>query len=101
MEKFESYAVKITTRFSYQEGAICKRYKFPNGYGGSVIKNEFSYGGREGLYEIAVIECVNGTWDLTYETPITSDVIGYVPENEVDGWLEKIYNLPEKQIIIP
>ena len=28
---------------------------YSNGYGISVISNEFSYGGRDGLYEVAVL----------------------------------------------
>jgi hypothetical protein len=60
---------------------------FPNGYGASIIQHEYSYGGREGLWEIAVLG-KNG--QLDYTTPVTDDVLGYVPQNEVMGYLEQI-----------
>ena len=33
-----------------------KIYKFPNGYGASVIKGPYSYGGPDGLWELAVLD---------------------------------------------
>lgn len=62
-------------------------YRFPNGYGASVIRNDLSYGGSEGLWELAVLD-VRG--DLTYDTPITDNVIGYLDEPAVDVILRKI-----------
>ena len=35
------------------EHKIQKIYSFPNGYGASVIKGKYTYGGPEGLWEIA------------------------------------------------
>ena len=49
---------------------------FPNGYGASVIRTEFSYGGPEGLYELAVIEGSEDDFRITHNTPVTDDVIG-------------------------
>jgi len=51
----------------------------PNGYSASIIQNPYSYGGEEGLWEIGVMK--DGSLD--YSTPITSDVLGYIPANEV------------------
>jgi hypothetical protein len=71
-------------------GGVQARIPFPNGYGASVVCNPFSYGGREGLYEIAVL---NSEGRITYGTPITDDVIGYLNENEVTDILKQIQSL--------
>jgi hypothetical protein len=76
-------------------------YRFANGFGASVVQGPYSYGGDQGLYEIAVIkfECPSGvwagddTWDLTYQTPITSDVLGYLAIDEVASTLVAIARL--------
>lgn len=64
--------------------------KFDNGFGASVVKHNFSYGGSEGLYEMAVLDENN---DICYTTSITNDVIGYLNEEEVSDYLNKIKNL--------
>ena len=69
---------------------VQKIYKFPNGYGASVICNPYSYGGDMGLWEIAVFDKEG---NLTYETPITDDVIGYLNDDEVIEVLNKIKEL--------
>jgi hypothetical protein len=69
---------------------IMSRITFENGYGASVVKGEYTYGGKDGLYELAVLDS-NG--DLTYETPVTDDVEGYLSENEVTKLMEQIQNL--------
>lgn len=69
---------------------VQKIYKFPNGYGASVICNPYSYGGDMGLWEIAVLDKKGY---LTYETPITNDVIGYLNDDEVIEVLNKIKEL--------
>ena len=66
------------------------RIQFENGYGASVVKGEYTYGGEDGLYELAVLDS-NG--DLTYSTPVTSDVEGYLSEDDVTKLLEQIQNL--------
>lgn len=64
--------------------------KFDNGFGASIVKHNFSYGGSEGLYEMAVLDENN---DICYSTSITNDVIGYLNEEEVSDYLNKIKNL--------
>ena len=66
------------------------RIHFDNGYGASVVSHTFSYGGSQGLYEIAVLK----EDDITYDTPITSDVVGHLTEDEVTEILSKIQQLP-------
>ncbi len=69
-------------------------FKFDNGYGASVIKTKFSYGHDEDLWELAVIKFdEHSEWDLTYDTPITNDVMGYLTDNEVTELLERIKDL--------
>ena len=70
--------------------AIQRHYRFANGYGASVVRNKMSYGGKDGLYEIAVLK---GD-DICYSTPITSDVIGWLDIFGVKKVLTDIKNLP-------
>lgn len=65
------------------------RVIFENGYGASVVKHDFSYGGKDGLYELAVIK----DDDLCYTTPVTNDVEGYLSEDEVTELLKQIQEL--------
>jgi hypothetical protein len=69
---------------------IIARITFDNGYGASVVRHEYSYGGKDGLYELAVL---SNEGELTYDTPITDDVLGYLTTNEVTEILIKIQQL--------
>ena len=65
-------------------------YKFPNGYGASVIKFNYVYFG----IEIAVLRFdENGNWDIDYSTSITNDVIGGLNEESRDSVLQQILDL--------
>lgn len=64
--------------------------QFPNGYGASIVQGPHTYGGSNGLYELAVLD-KNG--ELTYATPITDDVLGYLTEEDVEKTLSDIKNL--------
>lgn len=64
--------------------------EFDNGYGASVVQNKFSYGGTQGLYEIAVLDSDK---EITYTTSVTNDVLGYLSKDEVSGVLEQISKL--------
>jgi hypothetical protein len=66
------------------------RITFDNGYGASVVKTPYSYGGDRGLYELAVLD-TDG--QLTYDTPVTNDVIGYLRDIDVTEVMEKIQQL--------
>lgn len=72
---------------------VQKVYKFENGYGASVVRHDYSYGGRVGKWEIAVLEFEGDDWNLTYDTPITNDVLGHLSDEEVETTLEEIKNL--------
>ena len=73
-----------------QRGLSAAKVIFDNGYGASIVKGEHTYGGREGLYELAVL---GKDGKLTYETPITDDVEGYLSEDNVTKLMEQIQNL--------
>jgi hypothetical protein len=68
--------------------------QYPNGYGASVVKGEHTYGGRDGLYELAVF---GKDGQITYNTPVTDDVLGYLTENDVEKILIDIKNLENGQ----
>lgn len=73
--------------------------RFPNGYGASVVRGPYTYGGSEGLYEVGVI--VHDPRDraahsLTYDTPITDDVLGWQSLDEVAEVLLRISRLPSR-----
>jgi hypothetical protein len=71
-------------------GGVMGRIQFDNGYGASVVKTPYTYGGDKGLYELAVIK----DDELCYDTPITNDVIGYLRPEDVTDVMEKIQQLP-------
>ena len=59
---------------------VYAKIMFENGFGASVIKSSFSYGGKNGLYELAVLD-TDG--EITYETDVTDDVIGHLTPEQV------------------
>ena len=69
------------------------KFAFPNGYGASVIRTPYSYGNEWGEWELAVLK--DGT--VTYLTPITNNVIGFLKPQEVHDKLTKIFNLQPKE----
>lgn len=75
-------------------GGIHATTFFPNGYGASVVRNAYSYGGDQGLYELAVLDGDAKTWSLTYKTPITEDVLGSLTPEDVTRVLREIAALP-------
>ena len=63
---------------------------FDNGYGISVVSEADG-----SSYEVGVLKHIDQKWvGLTYETPITDDVIRFCSANIVDYLKEKIRNLP-------
>ncbi len=71
-------------------GGVQAIIKFDNGFGASIVKTPYSYGGSKGLYELAVF---GKDGDITYDTPITNDVLGYLSEAAVTQTLSKIQSL--------
>jgi predicted dehydrogenase len=71
-------------------GGVQAIERFENGYGASVVCTPYTYGGKEGLYELAVF---GSDGSITYDTPITNDVLGYLSEQDVTEVLIKIQQL--------
>ena len=78
---------------SYLFGGVKYIFRFDNGYGASVIKHAYSYGHEEDLWELAVLEFYDGDYHICYDTEITDDVIGYLTDEEVRAYLDKIKGL--------
>ena len=82
------------------EGA---RVFFDNGYGASIVRRGEGYNGGDGFfqprtsdshpYELAVIFGRDEDWELTYDTPVTDDVIGYLNDEDLIDTLARIENL--------
>lgn len=69
-----------------------KRYRFSNNYGASVV----DIGGLGMEYEVAVLEFYSNEhndFNLTYDTPITDDVLKLYSEKVVDLILSEIEQL--------
>jgi len=74
------------------------RMHFDNGYGVSIVKHPFSYGGssytnNENEWEVAILFGNEKEWELTYNTPIANDVIGWLSEDEVTDIMIKVQEL--------
>jgi hypothetical protein len=66
------------------------RVQFDNKYGASVVSHTFSYGGNQGLYELAVLF----EDEIHYDNPVAAgDVRGYLSEEEVSELLIEIQKL--------
>ena len=71
-------------------GGIISRIIFDNGYGATIVQGPHTYGGVDGLYELAV---VGKNDEISYDTPVTGDVEGYLSEAQVTDLLIKIQQL--------
>ena len=72
-------------------------YRFSNGYGASVVEHSFSYG-----LELAVIKFLsadNSHFDLTYDTPVTSDVVGHLDQDSLKDILSQIKDFPSEMVL--
>ena len=72
-----------------EDFGIVSRTQFDNGYEASVVRSDYTYGGKTGLYELAVFK----DGEICYDTPITDDVIGYLRPEDVTDVMTKIQQL--------
>ena len=72
---------------------IIKKIQFDNGYGASVACHTESYGGDEGLFEMALTDD-DGDIITSPNDPTSKwqDVKGYLTESEVDALLLEIFD---------
>lgn len=63
--------------------------EFPNGFGASVIKGPFSFGGEAGFYELAVLK----DGKLCFDTDVAHDVEGWLKPEDVTRLLQQIESL--------
>ena len=89
MKKFEDLEFKKIENNPYKTGITSKMF-FENGYGVSVVSHTYSYGGKNGLFEVAVLD---KDGNLTYDTPVTNDVIGYLEPEDVSKIMEQVQGL--------
>lgn len=61
-------------------------FNFPNGYSASVVCHSHSYGGEQGLFELGVMH----GGELVYDTPVTSDVLGFLTFEKVGEALKAV-----------
>lgn len=87
-EGFEQYLIKKSTHKFL--GGFHYEFQFDNGFGASVIKHDLSYGNVDDLFELGVLD-ENG--ELTYETVITDNVIGWLTNEEVIDYFKAIQSL--------
>jgi hypothetical protein len=71
---------------------------YNNHYGVSVVRGPYTYGGRDGLYELAVVYMAPGDKEsqLVYDTPITNDVMGYLTPDNITDVMAQVEALPPR-----
>ena len=75
---------------------VSAKVEFPNGWGASIVKNDFSYGGKSGLFEIAVLD---SDGNINSQTDISDDVIGWQDEKDIDRVLTAISKLDSDGVL--
>jgi len=67
------------------------RMEFDNNYGASIMTGAGTFSNKDKPYELAVLYCKS----LCYTTNITSDVLGWLTEHEVNQVLNDIKQLKD------
>ena len=75
------------------EGGVRYEFRFPNGYGASVIKFFGSYGYEDDLWELALLkETSKGIWELEYTELVGFDVLAHLTDERVNKCLKRIFH---------
>jgi hypothetical protein len=72
----------VSSEVNQMPGGMQVIVKFRNGYGASVVNHSFSYG-----VELAVLD---PRGEITYDTPITGDVLGWLDSESLAKALKEI-----------
>tara|TARA_R110001599_G_scaffold2627_6_gene14256 strand:- start:16079 stop:16375 length:297 start_codon:yes stop_codon:yes gene_type:complete len=76
-------------------GGVQGKLFFPNGYGVSVIRTPHSYGGVDMKWELAILFGDKESYEISYNSGITDDVVGWLSEQEVLEYIERIKCISE------
>lgn len=66
---------------------------FPNGYGVSVLFGGQCYSNKKDSYELAILVGNENYSDITFDTPIADDVLGFLAKEEVTEIMKKVQQL--------
>ena len=94
--KCDGFYENVVETKSHDLEGIQYLFRFDNDYGASVVKHLYSYGSDKDLWELAVIQWDDSDdikWRLTYTTPVSDDVEGYLTDEEVTDLLKRIKEL--------
>ncbi len=74
----------------HKDGIVARMF-FENGFGVSVVRHAYSYGGDKGLFELAVLD---DSGEIHYDNPVANgDVIGYLRPEDVTDVMERVEKL--------
>lgn len=90
IEGLRQNKANIIEVFKRKVGDVNTSLFFDNGFGISVIRTRYSYGGAGGLYELAVLSGNRYENQLCYSTHITNDVEGWLTAESVYAYAEAV-----------
>jgi hypothetical protein len=96
MNKPFGFSKEVVPFYLGECGLYYKRVAFDNGYAVSIVSHAHSYGGHDGLFEVAVMNA--DTDQIVYDAPTStpSDVSGFLDFLEVGDFLASIKALPKR-----
>src|SRR4051794_22784608 len=102
-ELAKNTSAELALPFTDNGQDVMEKVWFPNGRGVSIIRNPCSYGGKAGLFEVAVIQPLDVPcgWDFDYTTPITVNVEGWKDIPGVLDIMRQISELPALVSALP
>jgi len=92
-------AMELLKEFKFEShtnhgGGVQGKLFFPNGYGVSIIRTPHSYGGSDLKWELAILVGDKNSYDISYNSGLADDVVGWLDEKEILGYIAKIKELP-------